>query len=421
MHDDDLERPDGADADDQWSRYQGGFRIDYAPSAVDSATLQGDVYHGQETLLTSLSGADLVARWNHQWASGSSLQVQAYVDHIQRGADLTGGVPLWVNTFDLDMQHNFTLGRRNTVVWGAGLRISRYRIDNTPSLLFEPPQRTLDLSNLFVQDTYALTGSAKVIAGLKLENDPYSGPTLLPNLRISWAPTQNGMVWAAVSRAIRSPTPFDVDVLEKSGSDVLLKGDPDFRTEKLTAFETGGRLQLSDRASISVSGFYNLYHDIRSIEVQPVVFYPLQWGNGIEGHAYGVDAWGGYQAASWWRLSAGVSLLRQHLKFKPGASAPFIGTAQAGDDPEAQLVLRSFMNLGPRVTLDTDLRHVSALPDPHVPAYTEMDARLGWNVTRRLRLSLSGLNLIHSRHLENPAAWSAAVPRSVYADLRLRF
>src|SRR3546814_5046498 len=93
------------------------------------------------------------------------------------------------------------------------------------------------------------------------------------------------MLWAAASRAIRSPTPFDRDVVETVGDTVFLIGPADFRSEKLTALEAGVRFVLTSQASLSVSSFYNLYDDLRNIELAPSGFLPLQWGNGIKGRS----------------------------------------------------------------------------------------------------------------------------------------
>ena len=79
-----------------------------------------------------------------------------------------------------------------------------------------------------------------------------------------------------------------------------------------------------------------------------------------------------------------------------------------------------FGGIGPAVTLDGDLRYVSALPNPAVPAYAELNLRLGWNVTPRLQISVTGANLLHDRHLEFPAPAAYAVPRSAFIELRWR-
>src|SRR3546814_17123183 len=106
---------------------------------------------------------------------------------------------------------------------------------------------------MFVQDSMALTPSLTAFAGLKLERDPYSGPVLLPSARLSWKPSSKSMLWAAASRAIRSPTPFDRDVVETVGATVFLIGPADFRSEKLTALAAGVRFVLPSQHSLSVS------------------------------------------------------------------------------------------------------------------------------------------------------------------------
>lgn len=412
----------GTRAHDNWTKPQGGFRFDWAPTLADTLTLQGDAYKGADAQPgqpdEDIEGRNILARWTHAGSGGSSIQVQAYYDRTARGTEQGGR--FWLDTYDFDLQHQFNLGSRNALVWGGGARFSRYTILGAAALQFAPASRTLKLANVFVQDSITLTPALKAVVGLKLEDDPYSGATLLPSARLSWKPAEGVLLWAAASRAIRSPTPFDRDVVETVGSQVFLKGDADFQPERLTAYEAGLRVQPTPRASISISAFYNVYDGLRTIEPTPATFLPLRWGNRMGGHTYGLEAWGSYQAASWWKLSAGFNLLSEHLKFKPGASR-ILGLAQAGSDPKHQASVRSSMNLGHGFTLDGDLRYVGARPDPFVPHYVELNARLGWNITERVQLSLSAFNLLHDRHQEFTAPESNAVPRSFLADLQWRF
>jgi iron complex outermembrane receptor protein len=416
----DVATATGSQPLDHWSKPQGGFRLDWSPSNADRVTLQGDAYYGTEATTTSIGGGDVLARWSHDWSNGQTLQVQGYYDRVVRGNDLTGGVPFWQNIYDLDVQSGASLGERHELVLGGNLRFTQYRIASTPGLSFAPPARMLDLADGFVQDTVTLTPDAKLTVGLKVENDPFSGVTPLPDARLALTPTPDAMIWAAVSRAIRSPTPFDTDVVEKIGSVTFLTGNPQFQPETLTAWQLGVRLQPARRLSLSVSAYYNVYDQLRSIELKPVTVLPLLWGNMLEGHAYGMEAWGEYQVAPWWRLKAGLNLLSQHLKFAPGATAAaLVGISQAGNDPPRQAQLGSSIDLGRDISWQANLRYVGPLPDPHVPSYVELDSSLGWNVTDRVRLAVSGFNLLHERHLESPGA--VPVPRSVYADLQLRF
>ena len=53
-----------------------------------------------------------------------------------------------------------------------------------------------------------------------------------------------------------------------------------------------------------------------------------------------------------------------------------------------------------------------------LPAYGASDARIGWQVTPRLELSLVGQDLFDAHHLEWPSgAAPVEVQRSVYAAL----
>jgi iron complex outermembrane receptor protein len=146
---------------------------------------------------------------------------------------------------------------------------------------------------------------------------------------------------------------------------------------------------------------------------------PLIWGARIKGDDYGVESWGAYQATRWWRLSASLNLMNESLAFKPGASR-LLGLAQVGDDPKTQAMLKSSVTAA-GLTFDADLRYVGDLPNPYVPAYVELNSRVGWNLTPRLQLAISGFNLLHDRHQEFPAPGANAVPRSVFAEIRGRF
>ncbi|MGH6987801.1 MAG: TonB-dependent receptor plug domain-containing protein [Caulobacteraceae bacterium] len=420
--DNDTRTASGARANDNWTRPQGGFRLDWMPDAADSASLEGNLFQGSEAhdggAEEDISGRNLTANFQHRRAAGGSLKLLAYVDDYGRTTE-EGGGSFTIDNYDLEMQDEVPLSPRDTLVWGAGYRTSRYAIEGTPALQFAPSLGHLNLAEAYAQDSLALGAGFTLIGGLKLEDDPYSGVTALPSLRLSWKANDWTLLWAAVSRAIRSPTPFDTDVVEKVGPTVFLEGAPDFRPEKLTAWEVGARLEPASNLSISISTFYNRYDDLRSIEPAPVTFLPLSWGNGVEGETYGLDAWAAWQARPWWRLGASLDLLHEHLLFAPGASG-LVGIQQEADDPGHEARLTSSLALSRRISLDADLRWVGALPNPPVAAYAEADARLAWRLTPRLELSLAGFNLLHARHQELPPP-ANAVPRSVVVALRAHF
>lgn len=419
---DDTVLPGGGRAHDHWSRPQGGFRFDWTPSAIDTLTLQGDGYGGSEAQAggepNGIHGGNLTARWRRAEDDGSSWQVQAYYDRAARSGE-TSGTGFWVDTYDLDVQRTRPLGARQQLVYGGGFRSIRYEIFGTQTLQFAPDSRTLQLGNAFVQDSISLPHKLNLVLGLKVEDDPYVGPELLPDVRLSWTPSAKLTVWSAISRAIRSPTPFDRDVVELAAprTPPFLTGGHDFQPETLTGYELGAKIYPSSRWSFSLTTYFDNYNDLRSIEITPTVRLPLHWGNGMQGHVYGVEAWGQFQATPWWRLSGSFTGLHEDFWFKPGASG-LLGPSQAANDPRQQASLGSSMTFQP-ITFDASLRYQGAMPNPRVAAYTELDARIGWMLTRRLTLALDGRNLLHKYHLEYAGGYE--IPRSVLAELQWRF
>lgn len=422
----------GADARDGWRRRQGGFRLDWAAGA-DLVSLQGDAYRGFEHLPASadqkVSGHNLVARWTHPTGGGGTLQVQAYYDHLERS--VPGRFHDRLDTYDLDVQHSFALGSRQEIVWGGGYRVTDDDFPIVPApprvQAFKPVGRHQTLSNLFVQDAIALTPALKLTLGLKVEDDPYTGREPLPSARLSWKATDNTLLWAAVSRAVRAPSRLDRDFVETRSGRLYLTGR-DFQPEKLVAYELGYRAQPTARSSLSISTFYNVYDDLRSFELTnrglPIVF-----ANEMEGETYGFEAWGGYQVADWWRLSGGYSRLHKDLDFKPGSSR-LTGTDIAGNDPAYQASLRSMMDLSHGVAVDVDLRRIGALPAPASPSYTELGARVRWAVTRSLELAVTGENLLRPHHpefgraggtLQVGTASGVETGRSISVDAQWRF
>ncbi len=420
----------GTNAYDGWNKAQAGMRLDWSP-AHDHITLSGDLYAGSEghpaPVAQDISGGDLQATWQHPLAKGSMLQVLGYYARSRRYAtNGAGGYTL--STYDLEAQHSFHLDGWNAILWGAGVRLYQDRIHLLGNVSFVPQSRQQSVADVFVQDRISLSSQLALTAGLKLENDPYSGLAALPDLRLSAKITPHTFLWAAVSRAVRAPTRFDTNLRDAIIPSILvLEGNPRFKAEKLTAYQLGVRVQPSRNASFSVSAYYNDYTDLRSVEwiQKNPAHLPLIWsfGNLMEGHTYGIEVWGAYQPTRWWSLSGGFSLFHSDLRFKPGSSG-LGGIATAGDDPHHQANLQSTIELGHGVYWNADLRWVGQLPNPRIAAYTELNTTLTWSLTKRLQIAVSGFNLLQPHHVEYEEAgmpYGDEVYRSFFIQTKWRF
>ena len=132
------------------------------------------------------------------------------------------------------------------MVWGLGRRYNDYDITNTPTLAFDPAHRTLELTNVFAQDTIALGSEVKLTAGLKFEENSYSGWSTLPDLRhrvvagrqhagVGFGGARHPLADAARCRRARK-VPDGVTVLSSRAIRTS-------STEKVDAFELGYRSQ----------------------------------------------------------------------------------------------------------------------------------------------------------------------------------
>jgi len=405
----------GATASDGWSKGQVGFRTDWG-TAANGFTLQGDAYRGSlDQALgddSSISGNNLLGRWNRDLAEWGQVQIQSYFEHTER--DIPGTFAERLNIFDVEFQHGLRAIGAHRLTWGGGYRYGDDHVTNGAFLAFLPGDRRLRWSNVFAQDEIALADNLRLTLGTKFESNYYTGTDPLPSARLAWKPDPQRLVWGAVSRAVRAPSRIDRDFFVNTGP-TQLNGGPDFVSEVVKAYEVGYRAQASPQATYSISLFHNVYDRLRSVEPAPGGGVVL--GNKMEGTGDGLEAWGSYQPARNWRLSAGAFFLKQRLRPKPDSADSNVSAA--GNDPAHQWLLRSSFDLADRTELDIGVRRVGALPNPSVPAYTAADIRIAWVLQRGLELSIV---FVDSGHVEsgNPAT-ASEMASGAYAKLRWNF
>ena len=412
---------------DAWARNQGGFRLDHENGA-DRFTLQGDIYANTTPAMEIAKGRgfNLTGRWHRSFQDGSSLELQIYRDEANRIQPGLAQEQLYTSA--IQIQHNTSLGWNDVFTWGAEVRRSKESFYSQNIFTFADPTSYVDVQNLFFQDSFQLLDDLRLTTGLKIENNSFSHVDFMPDLRLAWEVTESDLLWASVSRAVRTPSKIDQELTAPG----ILIAAPRFRSEKLTAFELGYRGELMERLSLSVSLYYNQYDDIRTHFSTPVVVLPIQLRNGITGDAYGVEVWGKYGLTDWWRVNFGFSWVQRLQTLKPGRTDFSRGQA-LGQDPSHQFQLRSEMNPFEDWEFDAGLRvigHVK-MRDPATGAtrvvlgsYLEGDARVGWNFSEGMTLSLIGQNLFHQYHQEvnDPSAYPPRyIARSFMLNLRKSF
>ena len=453
---DSFEKANGSRADDDWENIRGGFRLDWEHSD-DTMTLQGDIYTGNSGGTTSItgtiphqvfadnadiSGGNLLGRWTRTLSTNDELSLQIYYDRTVRKLEILSETR---DTFDLEFQHRFSLEDQQKITWGAGYRVAHdHQGNNFETIVFDPDSRTDSLFSAFVQDRISLFQDQLAITlGSKFEHNDFSGFEIQPSARLRWSPLSGHTLWAAVSRAVRTPSRADHDLSVKllsfrtgpTVNYVTIHGNNHFDSEEVIAYEIGYRLYAIEHLSLDFAAFYNVYHDLRVTHMgspsSPIFSFPppverefpMTMANQYHMDTHGIEISGDLELTEWWRLSGAYSWLHTHL-FSDDEET---GLEMAeGNSPSHQFTCRSFIDLPGHLEFDTTLFYVDNLSSTymHIPSYTRLDLRLGWQPRPNLELSLKLENLLDNRHPEygsSDGIVTTQVPRSFYGKITWQF
>lgn len=450
-----FKESNGHDGNDQWDMSRAGFRMDWEPDLCTTVTIQGDIYDGEAheelryfppgraepygEVSNDLRGGNLITRWQTRDRSGSEISIQFFYDRTSWESSY---IEETRDTFDLDFHHSFHLMDSHHIVWGLGYRLTHDHIPETEVFHFEPESRTDDLISGFVQDQISIIADRlDLTIGTKLEHNDYSGFEIQPSARLKYKPNRYHTVWAAVSRAVRTPSRADHDMnfvfnhFKTGPTDnfMVMKGSNDFDPEELIAYEAGIRMVPEKRYSLDISAFYNVYHNLRTTVVRDPEpsFYawpppseriiPVEIVNQYHENSYGIEIAGTIQLMPWWKVSMTYSWLKMRLHTDDD-----VGDQELVEDnvPCNQYSLRSYMDLPYDLQLDAMMFHVDDLDGLKVPGYTRLDLRLAWNPTKELTVSLKLQNLLDDQHPEytrHGGMVATEVPRSFYGMATWRF
>jgi iron complex outermembrane receptor protein len=448
---------------DDWWMGRGGFRIDWQPQESDALTLQGDLYDGElgnrvtipqfnapfARVLkkdSDVSGGNVLGRWTRAFSATSEASLQMYYDHtFRRDPNFREER----NTVDIDAQHRFRLPWRQEIVWGLGYRGTADNTGGVPGVAFVPEDRVDHLHTAFLQDEIILVPDRlRLTAGIKLGHNDYSGFEYQPNLRLSWTPLAQHVLWVSFGRAVRTPSrlehdavitgvpinldPADASQCQPPGAPCAytrLLGDRRFDSEKLLAYQLGWRAQIASRLLLDTVVFYHDYADLLSLEpgapfpeASPPPAHqvlPFDIANKVNGEAYGVTVAADVFLAEWWRLQASYTFLKIDLRRDPGSLDPITVASTEGSSPHHQALGFSQIDLPGGFEFDSIVRYVESLPAQNVRSYVTFDVRLGYQLTPNIELSAVGQNLSDTDHRE--FGGGTEVQRGAYGQVRWRW
>lgn len=446
--------PDGMHFDD-WRMGQLGFRTDWAINARDTLNVQGDMYKGRDgervdasyysppsvALISAppngTSGGNITAGWRRQFGENSDIEARTYFDRTTRFSPQLNETR---NTYDLDLLYHFLVKGRQDVLAGAGARWSHDDItQRLATLSFTPPQETDSIYSWFIQDQIKIIpDTLSLVLGSKFEHNNRSGFEVQPNGRLLWTPTPHQTVWAAYTRAVRTPSRLDQDLqltdFASASPPYFLRvvGSKSFRSERLLGSEVGYRALVANKLYLDFSVFRNEYNDLYGygagslfVERTPTpVHFILQvpLANALKGDTSGGEIAPDWKPAQWLEVKGSYSYLHLYVHDKVGFTDTSNTATDNGSSPHHQVVLEGRFNLPRGFEFDPAYRYVSSLPFQKVAAYKTADARLGWRPSHNWDLSVAGQNLLQPHHPEFGSyvftdPLSVGIERDIYAKI----
>jgi len=441
----------GDPARDQWQSLTGGYRLDWA-SETDTLMAQGSYTTGKNhplffVMASAVPGAwstsapatseaiSALGRWTRTAADGAVFQAQGYWSYSSRNEPMVG---LIERAGDLDIQYERPLPRQ-TLVMGGGYRHIDLATINTITMQLAPERS--HIFNAFAEDEFALARRLKFTVGARLEYDAVHEVQLSPSGRLIWEASPRQRIWAALSRARRTPTAIDQSLrfnlasMPGEGLPILIGvvGNPDYAVERLTQAEVGYRVRIASTVSIDLTAFRGRYDNLPTLEPQtpvfeatpgpPHIFVAQKFANLMEATTTGLELSANWSPVPIWQLSASYTALRLTPIVDAGsldAQAPFFD----GSAPRQQWQVRSTTQIGARTQVQAALYRVGALRQLQVPAYTRFDTYLEFKLGRGFAAVVSGRNLLDSAHVEfasSEAFSTSSVPRSARVQLRWQF
>jgi iron complex outermembrane receptor protein len=433
---------------------QMGFRTDWKADDKNTLTVQGDIYgalSGESLQLATYSppaeivaedkanasGGNLLARWQHTTGEGSDIQIQTYFDRTNR-QDLELGETR--DTLDIDFVQHLRVHREQELTWGLGARVSPSNyIQIAPGVNFLPNKQTESIYSGFVQYELPIVRDKLMLtAGTKLEHNSFSGFDYQPSVRLLWAPTERHSFWTAVTRAVRTPSRIDDDVL----FDIFVEntptvpvyfeilGNPHQKAEQLIGYEAGYRTQVNRNLYLDFTGFYNSYRDLQNYGPLALseastppplrLLIVVPYANGIQGSTMGGEVAPNWKVTHWWQVRGSYSFLHMGLEDKPGyTDTGGLLASYEGSSPKHVLGFQSLINLPKHFEFDQTFRYSSELSAQGVKGYSTADVRLGWRAGEGLDFSVVGQNLLQPYHYEfggDPGPL-VGIKRAVYAKM----
>lgn len=468
--------------ENDWDTARTGFRIDHRPTSYDLISVSGEAFYSDlgyaynladfETgelnfVATSerLSGGNAQFKWTRNRSNDSSYSVRSWIGY----SDLDSAYAAFGTwTGGIEARGKQQLGDNHSLSINAGASYHEENTHPTDASDFTDPKLKSFATYAGFQDEWKIIpDKVDVSWGIDFRHDDRAKDTVVsPNARVIYELSDRSRLWLSYSQANRTP-PVSLSVIESLRSGKALDQPLPIPTpggvitinhsltnaisttkldaEELDSFEAGYRIVFPDEVSSLTFNAFSYQYDklIGRIGLSqefslttptPYVNVQVGYDNLLEGEAHGLEISLDWHVNDRNKVRLNYSNMSDSFESlitpkNDFESAFIVFTIDEFDNstPEHLATLNVNSQLSDKWNLDTGLRYSSSydFAKGYQPEIFQVDARLSWQKSESLRISLVGRNLLdpttQEARLKDFFGHWTEVKREVYLEVTTQF
>jgi iron complex outermembrane recepter protein len=373
----------------------------------------------------------IMGTWEHRTTDDDTFKLTGFVNDFQVSPGLA---QIDYRYQQLGFQATRTVVTDDGHTWTSGIdtRVDLLDVGNSDPSLLTKEFISTGIFGVYLQDEWRFAPGWTLSLGGRFDYELYG--VLEPSARasLSYAISDESVVYGAVSRAFHSPTAagrfLNIPLINGVAR---VTSNRDFDPTTLIAYELGYRGKLFDRLDTSLNLYWHDYDEVTTLS--PQLGPPGLLQNRFDNQSGNVGSYG----------------VELDLKYEASDSLTLLGNytyQQLNWDVKKPFTDRDYITppkhkamIGARYTINDDIRlsshayYVDAVKapnpaNPFVPSKIAPYVRLDLNAEidlweDRATITVGAKNILDEGHYEGSTLFlnDAEVPRTVFAEIRLRF
>ncbi len=370
--------------------------------------------------------------WHHDISKDNSFQLNGYFHDFFHDIGMQT-VEYRFQQFGLDFSNTFKPADNHTLTWGIDSRA-----DYTDAAASEPQFLTKKyvgngIIGTYVQDEWKFAPKWVLELGGRIDYDFYGG--FQPSARgsLGYKPTEQSMIYGAVSRAYLMPPAagrfVDFKLMNNTNR---MHADSSLSPTTSMGYELGYRNKFFEKIETNCAVYWQEYY--RAIGTETIYHLPPKEIDMPVGNigAYSIY---GFEADAKYKITKKLSLLGNYTYQEPDwrSTVRFTSAMDLNSPPKHKFMIGPRYDLTDKIHLSGQLFYVSKVkaPNPtfpifqkHIDEYFRVDLRAEYEFIKdRAWFAVGVQNLLDPAHFEGTSSMESEgqVPRMVYLEVKMTF